>query len=218
MACFLNFPNTKQSILWQVFCEAYDRIRFTVPHTVPHRLYDCTVDFATTTLQQLGCIYFSHEVMDWSKTLSSDIHLSPLIEPQMPVKMMPPLHAPFKFPTLRNLRNIQTQFKCTSSDELSAVTLKISAINYCLINCGSKVIQETEEKNFVKTYQNFSKGYLKRKNIFKKTNDIFKQMNSSNLTFSRRRKQRNLSLKNRRPSPWVEIPAAVRCTWSSEGD
>ena len=108
----------------------------------------------------------------------------------------------FKFPTFRNLRNIQTQFKCTSSDELSAVTLKISAINYCLTNCGSTIIPETEEKNFVKMYQNFSKGRLStEKKIFKKTNDIFKQRNSSNLTSSKRRKQRNLNLKNRRPSP-----------------
>ena len=51
----------------------------------------------------------------------------------------------------------------TSPDELNAVTLKISAVEYCLINFGSIVIPETEEKTFVKMYQNFSGDILSKK-------------------------------------------------------
>ena len=69
----------------------------------------------------------------------------------------------FPFSRLRNLRNIQTKLKSTSSDELNAVTLKISAVEYCLINFGSIVIPETEEKIFVKMYQNFSGDILSKK-------------------------------------------------------
>ena len=67
------------------------------------------------------------------------------------------------FSRLRNLRNIQTKLKSTSSDELNAVTLKISAVEYCLINFGSIDIPETEEKIFVKMYQNFSGDLLSKK-------------------------------------------------------
>ena len=69
----------------------------------------------------------------------------------------------FPFSRLRNLRNIQTKLKSTSSDELNAVTLKISAVEYCLINFGSIDIPETEEKIFVKMYQNFSGDLLSKK-------------------------------------------------------
>ena len=68
----------------------------------------------------------------------------------------------FKFSRLRNLRNIQTQLQCTSSNELSAVTLKRSAIEYCMINFGSIVIPEAKEKNFVLMYRDFNKKDLKK--------------------------------------------------------
>ena len=48
----------------------------------------------------------------------------------------------------------------SSSDELSAVKLEISAVKYCLENCGSIVIPETKEKNFVKMYQKFGEDRL----------------------------------------------------------
>ena len=48
----------------------------------------------------------------------------------------------------------------SSSDELSAVKLEISAVKYCLENCGSIVIPETKEKNLVKTYQKFGEDRL----------------------------------------------------------
>ena len=67
------------------------------------------------------------------------------------------------FSRLKNLRNIQTKLKSTSPDELNAVTLKISAVEYCLINFGSIDIPETEEKIFVKMYQNFSGDLLTKK-------------------------------------------------------
>ena len=51
----------------------------------------------------------------------------------------------------------------TSPDELNAVKLKISAVEYCLINFGSIEIPETEEKIFVKMYQNFSGDLLTKK-------------------------------------------------------
>ena len=93
----------------------------------------------------------------------------------MPTKMMPPLHTSARrvmaklcshaltFSRLRNLRNIQTKLKSTSPDELNAVTLKISAVEYCLINFGSIDMPETEEKIFVKMYQNFSEDLLTKK-------------------------------------------------------
>ena len=71
----------------------------------------------------------------------------------------------FTFSKLRFLRNIQTKLKSTSSDELNAVTLKISAVEYCLIKFGSIDIDipETEEKISVKIYQNFSGDLLSKK-------------------------------------------------------
>ena len=104
----------------------------------------------------------------------------------MPIKMMPPLHTSARrvmaklflivivflnaesshaltFSRLRNLRNIQTKLMSTSPDELNAVALKISAVEYCLINFGSIDIPETEEKIFVKMYQNFSGDLLTKK-------------------------------------------------------
>ena len=50
----------------------------------------------------------------------------------------------------------------SSSDELSAVKLKMSAVEYCFVNFGSNVIPETEEKNFVKIYQKFNEDRLSR--------------------------------------------------------
>ena len=50
----------------------------------------------------------------------------------------------------------------SSSDELSAVKLKMSAVEYCLDNFGSIVILETKEKNFVEKYQKFSEDRLSK--------------------------------------------------------
>ena len=79
------------------------------------------------------------------------------------------------FSRLRNLRSIQTQLRCTSTDERSEETLKRSAILYCLKNFGSIAIPETEEKDHVKFYQNFDKDYLFKKLEYLQANEDYHQ-------------------------------------------
>ena len=63
----------------------------------------------------------------------------------------------FRLLSLEYPRKIQTKLHCASPDELSAVKLKITAVEYCLANFGEIVIPETEERNAVK---NFSEDRL----------------------------------------------------------